>query len=81
MPKSDFNNASVFFGCDSSNLRVMPRVNFDTTDGPDFNSRRFPFDTGLLHHEGKITIIATLRSSRVSRARYTSPMPPAPSGD
>src|SRR3954454_2583744 len=26
------------------------------------------------------TLIATVRSSRVSRARYTSPMPPAPSG-
>src|SRR5436309_15515081 len=26
------------------------------------------------------TLIATLRPSRVSRARYTSPMPPAPSG-
>ena len=25
-------------------------------------------------------LIATVRSSRVSRARYTSPMPPAPSG-
>lgn len=27
------------------------------------------------------TLIATSRSNRVSRARYTSPMPPAPSGD
>jgi hypothetical protein len=27
------------------------------------------------------TLIATVRSSRVSRARYTSPIPPAPSGD
>jgi hypothetical protein len=27
------------------------------------------------------TLIATSRPSRVSRARYTSPMPPAPSGD
>ncbi len=26
------------------------------------------------------TLIATSRSSRVSRARYTSPIPPAPSG-
>src|SRR5215475_8943789 len=26
------------------------------------------------------TLIATVRSKRVSRARYTSPMPPAPSG-
>src|SRR5579872_6660731 len=26
-------------------------------------------------------LIATVRSSRVSRARYTSPMPPAPSAD
>src|SRR3954468_20038198 len=26
------------------------------------------------------TLIATVRSSRVSRARYTSPIPPAPSG-
>src|SRR5262245_24937315 len=26
------------------------------------------------------TLIATVRSRRVSRARYTSPMPPAPSG-
>src|SRR5215471_3837758 len=26
------------------------------------------------------TLIATVRSSRASRARYTSPMPPAPSG-
>src|ERR1700730_431755 len=25
--------------------------------------------------------MATMRSNRVSRARYTSPMPPAPSGD
>ena len=30
--------------------------------------------------EGRI-LIATVRSRRVSRARYTSPMPPAPSGD
>ena len=27
------------------------------------------------------TLIATSRPSRVSRARYTSPIPPAPSGD
>jgi len=27
------------------------------------------------------SLIATSRPSRVSRARYTSPMPPAPSGD
>ncbi len=27
------------------------------------------------------TFTATVRSSRVSRARYTSPIPPAPSGD
>ena len=27
------------------------------------------------------TLIATVRSRRVSRPRYTSPMPPAPSGD
>ena len=29
---------------------------------------------------GKI-LIATVRSNRVSRARYTSPIPPAPRGD
>ena len=30
---------------------------------------------------GGSTLIATSRPSRVSRARYTSPMPPAPSGE
>jgi hypothetical protein len=30
---------------------------------------------------GASTLMATVRSNRVSRARYTSPMPPAPTGD
>jgi hypothetical protein len=29
----------------------------------------------------KLRLTAMMRSSRVSNARYTSPMPPAPSGD
>jgi hypothetical protein len=36
--------------------------------------------SGSERREGR-TLIAIVRSSLVSRARYTSPMPPAPSGD
>ncbi len=34
---------------------------------------------GSAASSGGSTLIATVRSSRVSRARYTSPIPPAPS--
>jgi hypothetical protein len=35
--------------------------------------------SGFTERSGDSTLIATSRPSRVSRARYTSPMPPAPS--
>src|SRR5262245_52456459 len=37
-------------------------------------------DSGSFASRSARTLIATSRSSRVSRARYTSPIPPAPSG-
>src|SRR6516162_8007792 len=36
--------------------------------------------TGSLQNWAGRILMATVRSSRVSRARYTSPIPPAPSG-
>jgi hypothetical protein len=36
---------------------------------------------GVLGDLRRENLIATVRSSRVSRARYTSPMPPAPSAE
>src|SRR6266568_4941713 len=38
------------------------------------------FSSGLEERWDARTLIATVQSKRVSRARYTSPMPPAPSG-
>src|SRR5215472_1048230 len=43
-------------------------------------SRRWRDEESPANSGGR-TLMATLRSSRISRARYTSPMPPAPSGD
>src|SRR5262249_45131815 len=43
-------------------------------------STRFSLDASDASAEGR-TLTATSRPKRVSRARYTSPIPPAPSGD
>src|SRR3974390_2409446 len=39
------------------------------------------FSSGEASSDELSTLMATVRSRRVSRARYTSPMPPAPSAD
>src|SRR5258708_40331143 len=39
------------------------------------------FASGLLERCSGRILMATVRSRRVSRARYTSPIPPAPSGE
>jgi hypothetical protein len=58
---------------DSQDVRMVQRR----------NRARFLFETpqpvGIIRQPSGSTLIATSRPSRVSRARYTSPMPPAPS--
>src|SRR5207248_10395770 len=55
-------------GCDKAEMALASR------------SKR-AFRSGLAERCCGRTLMATSRPSRVSRARYTSPMPPAPSGD
>ena len=56
------------FGCDSAATAFASRPN------------RASASASSASRSGS-TFTATIRSSRVSRARYTSPIPPAPSGD
>ncbi len=56
------------FGCDSdATARASCSKRFTRSESPTTSDRS--------------SLIATSRLSRVSRARYTSPIPPAPSGD
>ena len=58
---------------------VMPgHADWKGALSPESRSRRSA--GSFLRRRGR-TLIATIRSRRVSDARYTSPMPPAPSGD
>ena len=65
-------------------------VDADVVEGEDVGMRerrdgtRFALEArasiGILRDVGGSTLMATSRPSRASRARYTSPIPPAPSG-
>ena len=64
-----------------SAANVMEHADVGMIEGGD--RLGFPIETlaelgSAANAEGR-TLMATVRSSRVSRARYTSPMPPAPS--